>query len=67
MSLFCDVENEEEKEGVEVFMKDDDDFWLKKGCEDLGREVAEEEGVVIEGTPVIVVGAAVVIVRGAVE
>ena len=34
---------------------------------DLGREVAEEEGVVIEGTAVIVVGAAVVIVRGAVE
>ena len=30
MSLFYDVNNEEEKEGVEVFMKDDDDFWLKK-------------------------------------
>ena len=30
MSLFCDVESEEEKEGVEVFVKDDDDFWLKK-------------------------------------
>ena len=40
----------------------------KKGhCEDLGREVAEEEGVVVEGTAVIVVGAAVIIARGAVE
>ena len=28
--MFCDVENAEEKEGVEVFVKDDDDFWLKK-------------------------------------
>ena len=40
----------------------------KKGfSEDLGREVAEEEGVVIEGTAVIIVGAAVVIAKGAVE
>ena len=39
----------------------------KGGHEDLGREVAEEEGVVIEGTAVIKVGAAVVIVRGTVE
>ena len=40
----------------------------KKGCcEHLGREVAEEEGVVIEGTAVIIVGTAVVIARGTVE
>ena len=24
------MENMEEEEGVEVFVKDDDDFWLKK-------------------------------------
>ena len=28
--MFCDAESVEEEEGVEVFMKDDDDFWLKK-------------------------------------
>ena len=40
------------------------------GCEDLGREVAEEEGVlvVIVGAAVIIVGvAAVVVLRGSVE
>ena len=36
-SLFCDVENVKEEEGVEVFIKDDNDVWLKKACEDLGR------------------------------
>lgn len=36
----------------------------KGGCEDLGIEVAEEKGVVIEGTAVIIVGAAVVIASG---
>ena len=39
----------------------------KGGHEDLGREVAEEEGVVIEGTAVIIVVAAMVIKKGAVE
>ena len=29
-SLFCDVESVEEKEGVVVFTKDNDDFCLKK-------------------------------------
>ena len=33
----------------------------KGGHEDLGREVAEEEGVVIEGTAVIIAVAAMVI------
>ena len=28
--MFSDVENAEEKEGMEVFVKDNDDFWLKK-------------------------------------
>ena len=37
----------------------------EEGCEDSGREVAEEEGVVIVG--VALVGAAVVIVKGALE
>ena len=39
----------------------------KRGCEDLGKDVAEEEGVVIGGTAVIIVGAAVIIARGTVE
>ena len=39
----------------------------KRGHEDLGRDVAEEEKVVIEGTAVIIVGAAVIIARGTVE
>ena len=29
-SLFCDEESVQEEEGVEVFVKHDDDFWLKK-------------------------------------
>ena len=37
----------------------------EEGCEDSGREVAEEEGVVIVG--VALVGAAVVIVKGTLE
>ena len=35
------------------------------GCEDSGREVAEEEGVVIVG--VVLAGAAVVIAKGTLE
>ena len=37
----------------------------EEGCEDSGREVAEEEGVVIVG--VVLAGAAVVIVRRTLE
>lgn len=30
LSLFCDVEIVEEEERVEVFVKDNNDFWVKK-------------------------------------
>ena len=34
-SLFCDVESVEEKKEVKVFIKDNDDFWLKKEVEKI--------------------------------
>ena len=37
--LFCDVESVEEEERVQAFVEGKD-LWL--GCEDSGREVAEE-------------------------
>ena len=40
---------------------------MRQMSKDLGREVAEEEGVVIEGTAVIIVEAVVIIARGAAE